>query len=249
MKQMYQISLFWRLGSICFKFGAWSWFSACIKIIVWSYIFHSRLPGFDKYLKMTCFILADLQWSWWQCSRCLFRTCFCANWWDVPRWRTVATFWFPHHPIGIKNSESYCTLPKLLSIFVLIWIFHVNIYNMVSKLCVQSDAKDALTTHRTLDLTSSLEVGSTTSLAAGDLSPCNNARSLLTIAFQLPFESSLQDNVATMARQYVRSVISSVQRVAMAISPSGLSPSIGPKLSQGSPEALTLATWICQSYR
>lgn len=114
---------------------------------------------------------------------------------------------------------------------------------------MQSDTKDALTTHRTLDLTSSLEVGSTTSIGTGDLLSCNNARSLLTIAFQFPFESSLQDNVASMARQYIRSVISSVQRVAMAISPTGLSPSIGPKLSQGSPEALTLANWIFQSYR
>ena len=114
---------------------------------------------------------------------------------------------------------------------------------------MQSDSKDALPAHRTLDLTSSLEVGSATNPAAGDPSSGHNARSLLTIAFQFPFESSLQENVATMARQYVRSVISSVQRVAMAISPSGLSPGIGPKLSQGSPEALTLANWICQSYR
>ncbi|KAI7984650.1 Homeobox-leucine zipper protein REVOLUTA [Camellia lanceoleosa] len=58
----------------------------------------------------------------------------------------------------------------------------------------------------------------------------------------------LQDNIAAMARQYVCNVISSVQRVAMAISPSGLSPTVGPKLSPGSPEALTLAHWICQSY-
>lgn len=111
-----------------------------------------------------------------------------------------------------------------------------------------SDSKDALATHRTLDLTSSLEVGSTTNHNAGDLSSFHNTRSVLTIAFQFPFESSLQDNVASMARQYVRSVITSVQRVAMAISPSGLSPSVGPKLSPGSPEALTLANWICQSY-
>ncbi|BFG34424.1 hypothetical protein CerSpe_206980 [Prunus speciosa] len=111
-----------------------------------------------------------------------------------------------------------------------------------------SDSKDTLATHRTLDLTSSLEVGSTTNNAAGELSSFHNTRSVLTIAFQFPFESSLQENVATMARQYVRSVISSVQRVAMAISPSGLSPSVGPKLSPGSPEALTLAHWICQSY-
>ncbi|XP_058181540.1 homeobox-leucine zipper protein REVOLUTA [Rhododendron vialii] len=110
------------------------------------------------------------------------------------------------------------------------------------------DAQDTLTAHRTLDLTSSLEVGPATNLASGDASSNSNARSVLTIAFQFPFETSLQDSIAAMARQYVRSVISSVQRVAMAISPSGLSPTVGPKLSPGSPEALTLAHWICQSY-
>ncbi|THG13442.1 hypothetical protein TEA_020979 [Camellia sinensis var. sinensis] len=109
-----------------------------------------------------------------------------------------------------------------------------------------SDTQDTLNAQRTLDLTSSLEVGPVTNHASGDGS---NTRSVLTIAFQFPFENSLQDNIAAMARQYVRSVISSVQRVAMAISPSGLSPTMGPKLSPGSPEALTLAHWICQSYR
>lgn len=109
--------------------------------------------------------------------------------------------------------------------------------------------QDTLTAHRTLDLTSSLEVGPATNLASGDASSNSNTRSVLTIAFQFPFETSLQDSIAAMARQYVRSVISSVQRVAMAISPSGLSPTVGPKLSPGSPEALTLAHWICQSYR
>ncbi|CAL5432111.1 unnamed protein product [Camellia sinensis] len=108
-----------------------------------------------------------------------------------------------------------------------------------------SDTQDTLNAQRTLDLTSSLEVGPVTNHASGDGS---NTRSVLTIAFQFPFENSLQDNIAAMARQYVRSVISSVQRVAMAISPSGLSPTMGPKLSPGSPEALTLAHWICQSY-
>ncbi|KAI8029403.1 Homeobox-leucine zipper protein REVOLUTA [Camellia lanceoleosa] len=53
---------------------------------------------------------------------------------------------------------------------------------------------------------------------------------VLIIAFQFPFENNLQYNIAAMARQYVRSVISSVQRVAMAISPSGLSPTVGSKL-------------------
>ena len=106
-----------------------------------------------------------------------------------------------------------------------------------------------MTTNRTLDLTSGLEVGPATNHAAGDASSCHNTRSVLTIAFQFPFDSSLQDNVAVMARQYVRSVISSVQRVAMAISPTGINPTVGSKLSPGSPEALTLANWICHSYR
>ncbi|KAK6138095.1 hypothetical protein DH2020_028159 [Rehmannia glutinosa] len=110
------------------------------------------------------------------------------------------------------------------------------------------DSQNIMTSHKTLDLTSSLEVGPATSHAAENAASSYNTRSVLTIAFQFPFESNLQENVATMARQYVRSVIASVQRVAMAISPSGLSPTVGPKLSPGSPEALTLAHWICQSY-
>ncbi|KAK6144393.1 hypothetical protein DH2020_021213 [Rehmannia glutinosa] len=110
------------------------------------------------------------------------------------------------------------------------------------------DSQNIMTSHKTLDLTSSLEVGPATSHAAENAASSYNTRSVLTIAFQFPFESNLQENVATMACQYVRSVIASVQRVAMAISPSGLSPTVGPKLSPGSPEALTLAHWICQSY-
>ncbi|KAH6814640.1 Homeobox-leucine zipper family protein / lipid-binding START domain-containing protein [Perilla frutescens var. frutescens] len=110
------------------------------------------------------------------------------------------------------------------------------------------DSQDVFTSHKTLDLTSSLEVGPATRHGAENAVSSYNARSVLTIAFQFPFESNLQDNVATMARQYVRSVISSVQRVATAISPSGLSPTMGPKVSPASPEALTLAHWISQSY-
>ncbi|XAR59749.1 hypothetical protein NMG60_11015704 [Bertholletia excelsa] len=107
---------------------------------------------------------------------------------------------------------------------------------------------DTLSTNKTLDLASSLEVGPGTNQVSGDSSSCYNTRSVLTIAFQFPFENGMQDNIAAMARQYVRSVISSVQRVAVAISPSGMIPTVGPRLSPGSPEALTLAQWICQSY-
>ncbi|KAH0937312.1 hypothetical protein HID58_004773 [Brassica napus] len=115
---------------------------------------------------------------------------------------------------------------------------------------VLGDAQDLITSnHRTLDLTSSLEVGPSPETASGNSSTsCSSSRCILTIAFQFPFEPNLQENVAGMACQYVRSVISSVQRVAMAISPSGISPSVGSKLSPGCPEAVTLAQWISQSY-
>ncbi|XP_038894236.1 homeobox-leucine zipper protein REVOLUTA-like isoform X2 [Benincasa hispida] len=112
-----------------------------------------------------------------------------------------------------------------------------------------SDPKDTWNSNRTLDLTSSLEVGSSASQDAAAAASTSNFRSVLTIAFQFPLGSNLQDNVAAMARQYVRSVVSAVQRVAVAISPSGLSSPSEPKLSSACPEALTLARWICHGYR
>ncbi|KAG7026426.1 Homeobox-leucine zipper protein ATHB-14, partial [Cucurbita argyrosperma subsp. argyrosperma] len=80
---------------------------------------------------------------------------------------------------------------------------------------------DEPTANRTLDLASTLEVGANGARSGGeaDLSTYN-LRSVLTIAFQFTFENHLQENVAAMARQYVRSVVGSVQRVAMAIAPS-----------------------------
>jgi homeobox-leucine zipper protein len=74
-------------------------------------------------------------------------------------------------------------------------------------------------------------------------------RSVLTIAFQFPYEMHLQDSVAAMARQYVRSVISAVQRVSMAISPSQSGLNAGHRMLSGFPEAATLARWVCQSYQ
>ncbi|CAM8889285.1 unnamed protein product [Rhodiola kirilowii] len=100
--------------------------------------------------------------------------------------------------------------------------------------------------YHTLDLTSSLEVGPVTSQVADD-EPAHDTRSVLSIAFQFPFESNFQDSVATMACQYVRSVITSVQRVAMSISP-GICATVAPKISPDTPEAITLAQWICHSY-
>ncbi|KAG1353907.1 homeobox-leucine zipper protein HOX9 [Cocos nucifera] len=103
---------------------------------------------------------------------------------------------------------------------------------------------EGLASSRTLDLASSLEVGSATNRCAGDTSTNDhNLRSVLTIAFQFPYEVNLQDSVAAMARQYVRSIVSAVQRVSMALSPSRPGLDIGQKLLPGSPEAVTLARY------
>lgn len=104
--------------------------------------------------------------------------------------------------------------------------------------------------NRTLDLASTLEVGPTGTRACGDPSGRYSAtRSVMTIAFQFAFESHLQENVASMARHYVRSIISSVQRVALALSPSRIASLGGLCTPPGSPEVLMLARRICESYR
>ncbi|CAL9751357.1 unnamed protein product [Musa acuminata subsp. burmannicoides] len=104
---------------------------------------------------------------------------------------------------------------------------------------------------RTLDLASTLEIGSgVTARAVNETaSSTYNLRSVLTIAFQFTYENHLRDSVAEMARQYVRNVVASVQRVAMAIAPSRPGSQIGVKHPPGSPEAHTLARWISGSYR
>ncbi|KAJ8466840.1 hypothetical protein OPV22_029392 [Ensete ventricosum] len=71
----------------------------------------------------------------------------------------------------------------------------------------------------------------------------------LASTLEFTYENHLRENVAAMARQYVRSVVTSVQRVAMAIAPSRLGSHIGAKQPLGSPEAHTLAQWIFRSYR
>ncbi|URD96054.1 Homeobox-leucine zipper protein [Musa troglodytarum] len=110
---------------------------------------------------------------------------------------------------------------------------------------------DSPATTRTLDLASTLEVGSgATSRSVNETaSTTYNLRSVLTIAFQFTYENNLRDSVSAMARQYVRSVVTSVQRVAMAIAPSRPGCQIGAKHPPGSPEAHTLARWISRSYR
>ena len=134
-----------------------------------------------------------------------------------------------------------------------IFVHNVSLINLMFS-CVafnlQYLTQDGVPSGRTLDLASSLEVGTTAQHASGDGSQDDcNLRSVLTIAFQFPYEIHLQDSVAAMARQYVRSIVSAVQRVSMAISPSLSGLSTGPKIISGFPEAATLVRWICQSYQ
>ncbi|KAL9679509.1 hypothetical protein QQ045_017373 [Rhodiola kirilowii] len=106
--------------------------------------------------------------------------------------------------------------------------------------------KEASSPNRTLDLASALETGTRTSNDCSSYS--GSTRSVMTIAFEFACESNMQECVAAMARQYVRNIISSVQRVALALSPN-LSPN-GSLLSPSrTPEAQTLARWICAGYR
>ncbi|KAI4325312.1 hypothetical protein MLD38_030724 [Melastoma candidum] len=110
--------------------------------------------------------------------------------------------------------------------------------------------KEASSPNRTLDLASSLEIGSNGNRAVNDSAGNSScSRSVMTIAFEFAFESHMQEHVAAMARQYVRSIIASVQRVALALSPSAVSSQAGLRMPLGTPEAQTLARWICHSYR
>ncbi|CAK9159876.1 unnamed protein product [Ilex paraguariensis] len=110
--------------------------------------------------------------------------------------------------------------------------------------------KEASSPNRTLDLASALEIGSAGNKTSNDHNVMSGStRSVMTIAFEYAFEIHMQDSVASMARQYVRSIISAVQRVALALSPSHLSAHGGLRPPLGTPEAHTLARWICHSYR
>jgi homeobox-leucine zipper protein len=110
--------------------------------------------------------------------------------------------------------------------------------------------QDTSSPNCTLDLASTLEAGTPRSRITGGTGV--NSKAVMTIAFQFAFESHLQDSVAAMARQYMRSIISSVQRIALALSSSCLvshghgGVHLLPPVTQ---EAETLSRWIVQSYR
>ncbi|XP_011084331.1 homeobox-leucine zipper protein REVOLUTA-like isoform X2 [Sesamum indicum] len=81
--------------------------------------------------------------------------------------------------------------------------------------------------------------------------------SMLIVAFQFPSEADLQEDVASMARQYVKSVISSVKNISLRTMSSGSNPVMhsheaNPAMGLKIPEStyfVNLADLICQSYR
>jgi homeobox-leucine zipper protein len=110
--------------------------------------------------------------------------------------------------------------------------------------------QDVTSATRTLDLASALEVGSGGALHVSKDTPgTGNVRSVLTIAFQFSFENHLRERVAVMAKQYIRAVMTCVQRISMSMYPSRIGSQIEMKHPPGSPEAQTLARWISRSYR
>ncbi|KAG5034388.1 hypothetical protein JHK87_009298 [Glycine soja] len=167
---------------------------------------------------------------------------------------------------SIANSSSGCTCPQLCSgvdehavgtsaelVFAPIdasFSDDAPILPSGFRIIPLDSGTDAASPNRTLDLASALEVGTTANKAAGDNSGhSGSTKSVMTIAFQFAFEVHLQENIATMARQYVRSIIASVQRVSLALSPSRFGSHNAFHLPPGTPEAQTLARWICNSYR
>ncbi|KAL0382667.1 UNVERIFIED_CONTAM: Homeobox-leucine zipper protein REVOLUTA [Sesamum calycinum] len=82
--------------------------------------------------------------------------------------------------------------------------------------------------------------------------------SMLIVAFQFPSEADLQEDVAAMARQYVKSVISSVKNISLRTMSSGsnpvmhsheANPAMGLKITPESTYFADLADLMCQSYR
>nr|ABG73239.1 class III HD-Zip protein HB14 [Physcomitrium patens] len=114
---------------------------------------------------------------------------------------------------------------------------------------IDTNVVDGFGLDRTLDLASTLEGGNDLRLN-GDVksnSSSGQMRSVLTIAFQFAYEVHTRETVAAMARQYVRTVVASVQRVAMALAPSrGAAP---PRQAPSNPDALSLACHVLSSYR
>jgi homeobox-leucine zipper protein len=124
------------------------------------------------------------------------------------------------------------------------------IVNVTSVIHYMPKLQDVTLAARTLDLASAFEVGSGGALhVSKDTPDTGNVRSVLTIAFQFSFENHLRESVAVMAKQYIRTVMTSVQRISMSMYPSHIGSQIAMKHPPGSPEAQTLAWWISRSYR
>lgn len=110
--------------------------------------------------------------------------------------------------------------------------------------------QDGFDLDRTLDLASTLEGGNDLRVNGDTKSSSNSGqmRSVLTIAFQFAYEVHTRETCAAMARQYVRTVVASVQRVAMALAPSR-GAAAPPRQLPSNPDALSLVRHVLSSYR
>jgi homeobox-leucine zipper protein len=116
---------------------------------------------------------------------------------------------------------------------------------------VDNNTVDGIGLNRTLDLASTLEGDHDVGGLNGEATKATGqVRSVLTIAFQFAYEVHTRESCAVMARHYVRTVVASVQRVAMALAPSsranGQQP---PRQAPGNSDAISLARHILSSYR
>ncbi|GBG67165.1 hypothetical protein CBR_g84829 [Chara braunii] len=97
---------------------------------------------------------------------------------------------------------------------------------------------------RTLDLAASLDTRDHSNREAVDgMSAGVCWRSVLTMTFQFSYKPHSENDMATVARVYVRSVVNYVQRVAMALAPAP------PSRPQSQPFMVSLAQNLVRSYR
>ncbi|KAH9301726.1 hypothetical protein KI387_013309, partial [Taxus chinensis] len=98
-----------------------------------------------------------------------------------------------------------------------------------------------------LNLASTLEGDMSRAMTDTGISS-SNFRSIVTIAFQFGYDTNNCDSVSIAAHKYMRTVIASVQRVAMAIAPR-VGSTLGLRSLSGTTEVLTLVKQIVSSFR
>ncbi|KAE8732610.1 Homeobox-leucine zipper protein HOX32 [Hibiscus syriacus] len=109
---------------------------------------------------------------------------------------------------------------------------------------------DASSPNRTLDLASTLEIGASGNRPIGDNSGrYGSTKSVMTIAFQFVYEIYLQEMWLPWLGNMFVVLLPRFKGWHWRSPPSHLGSHAGLRTPPGTPEAQTLAQWICQSYR